>query len=131
MELRENPVPVPKAQADDKEAWSALKAYKCYCCQDTGYVVRIERVLRNPHLFSRPILCQRVGCAASAKVQDGQSIVDRQLTPEECRELHEIGRDDWLQTEANWHQQRQKALLKLWSEQVTKGLENFGRSANQ
>jgi len=71
MELRENPVPVPKAQADDKEAWSALKAYKCYCCQDTGYVVRIERVLRNPHLFSRPILCQRVGCAASAKVQDG------------------------------------------------------------
>ncbi len=124
MELRENPVPVPKAQADDKEAWSALKAYKCYCCQDTGYVVRIERVLRNPHLFSRPILCQRVGCAASAKVQDGQSIVDRQLTPEECRELHEIGRDDWLQTEANWHQQRQKALLMLWSEQATKGLEN-------
>ncbi len=126
MELRENPVPAPKAQADDKEAWSGLKAYKCYCCQDTGYVVRIERVLRNPHLFSRPILCQRVGCAASAKVQDSQSIVDRQLTPEECRELHEIGRDDWLQTEANWHQQRQKALLKLWSEQATKGLENFG-----
>jgi hypothetical protein len=124
MELKKDLIFPPQPQLLDKEAWSGVRTYKsCYCCHGTGYVVRTERVLKSPHTFTRPILCKRIGCTAASRVQVNPSIVDDRLTPSECQELHELGLADWQAADKNWHESRQKALLKQMSEGATKRIE--------
>ena len=124
MELKDDLIPPPQPQLLDREAWSGVRAYQsCYCCHGTGYLVRVERVLKSPHPFTRPILCQRLGCTAAARVQVDPSIVDDRLTPQECQELHEQGQADWEAADRNWHQNRHQALLNQMIEGATKSLE--------
>lgn len=123
IEPKEDLISSPQAQSVERVAWSGVKAYAtCYCCHGTGYVVRVERVLLSPHTFTRPILCKRLGCTASSKVQNDPSMVDTRLTPTECQELHELGLADWQSADKNWHEQRQQALLLSLSEKATKKL---------
>lgn len=113
-----------KNNQQERLAWSAIRTYQCYCCHDTGYVVRVERVLKETHLFTRPMLCKRIGCTAGINVQNDPKVVDTRLTPEECRELHELAKQDWLKSEANWHEQRQQILVKKISEEATKKIQS-------
>ena len=123
MELKQDLIAVPTAQLLTQEAWSGLRAYKrCYCCHDTGYVVRVEKVLKSPHIFSRPILCTRIGCTGSDRVQTDPRIVDDRLTPSECQELHERGLADWQEAGRIWHENRQKELIKKMSSQAVQSL---------
>ncbi|MGD2184338.1 hypothetical protein [Lusitaniella coriacea] len=127
MELKEDLISPPQSQLLDREAWSGVRAYKsCYCCHGTGYVVRVERVLKLPHPFTRPMLCKRIGCTAVARVQIDPRMVDDRLTPEECQELHELGLVDWQEAERNWHENRQKAQIEKMSEGATKRLGEEG-----
>ena len=113
----------PQPQRPDQVAWSGVEAYKsCYCCHGTGYVVRIERILSDPHIFTRPVLCKRVGCTAASKVQVAEQIVDNRLTPQECQELHKLGLADWHSADRNWHESRQRALIEQMSAPATKSL---------
>lgn len=116
-------VPPPRPQLLDKVAWSGVSAFKsCYCCHGTGYVVRVERVLSDPHIFTRPILCKRFGCTAASRVQVTPQIVDDRLTPQECQELHELGLAHWQAADRNWHSGRQRALVEQMSASATKSL---------
>lgn len=124
MDLKENLIASPKVVKQERLAWSGLQTYSCYCCHDTGYVVRIERVLQTHHLFSRPILCKRIGCTAAIQVQTNPKIVDTRLTPEECKELHDWGKQDWSESEANWHLSRQQQRIQKMTEQATQGVDS-------
>lgn len=122
MQRKPDLVTPPNPETLDTEAWSATKNYKCLCCNDTGYVVRIERVLESHSIWSRPILCTRLGCTGSQKVQNTSDICDKRLTPNECQELHEIALEDWRKTEATWHEQRQLKRLQSLSKDATKSI---------
>jgi hypothetical protein len=126
MELKEDLISQPKSQLLDREAWSGVRAYQsCYCCQGTGYVVRVERVLQSTSIFTRPILCKRIGCTAASEVQVDPCLVDDRLTPQECQLLHEQGLADWQAADKLWHQNRQQAKVKELTDQATHSLEGY------
>lgn len=88
----------------DRLAWQPT--WECYCCEDTGYITRAERVLSTTSMSDRPILCKRVGCAAAQSVQPDADIADTRLNATDCDMLHDLARQDWAETLAYWNQLR-------------------------
>ncbi len=95
----------------EKEVWQP--SWKCYCCHDLGIV--------RPHLVAMVIdgydyqhdklpRCQNPGCSAGSTYDSSQlsDCIDYRLSPAICQELDMIEREDWRQTQAEWHRTRKR-----------------------
>lgn len=80
-----------------------MPRWRCFCCQDTGFVVRQELVLdgycdgSGSEFYAPtdyPLLCK----ACDGQYQHSHLAVDDRLTPQQCRDIHSARHDDWLAT---------------------------------
>ena len=99
----------PELEEQPKEVWRPT--WRCFCCQDTGYVNDSLIRLVIPDYdsdFDRSVACQnceRVYVYAQL-VQDS---LDWRFTPDTCEKLDRVYRDDWARTLAYQHELRKQA----------------------
>ncbi len=100
----------PELEEQQKEVWRPT--WRCFCCQDTGFVQDSLIRLVIPDYNSdkdRSVACrncERVYIYAEL-VRDS---LDWRFTPDTCEKLDRIYRDDWARTLAYQNQLRKQAL---------------------
>jgi len=108
IQQRTGTIHISEMRVPDPEAWTP--DWECYCCQDTGTIqhnlVRlvIPEYDENRHGLIR---CEKPGCLANFPM--AKSVFDSSL----CQELDLFSREDWKETQSNWHERRKEisALL--------------------
>ncbi len=99
----------PELEEQPKEVWRPT--WRCFCCQDTGYVNDSLIRLVIPDYdsdFDRSVACQnceRVYVYAQL-VRDS---LDWRFTPDTCEKLDRVYRDDWARTLKRKHELRKQA----------------------
>ncbi|MDJ0571964.1 MAG: hypothetical protein QNJ53_23365 [Pleurocapsa sp. MO_192.B19] len=99
----------PELEEQPKEVWRPT--WRCFCCQDTGYVTDSLIRLVIPDYdsdFDRSVACQnceRVYVYAEL-VRDS---LDWRFTPDTCEKLDRVYRDDWARTLKRKHELRKQA----------------------
>lgn len=90
----------------DKECWRPT--WKCFCCEDTGFVVisLVRLVIPDyDHHRDKPVVCNN----CSKRQKFGETIassLDWRFNEAICQKLDLISREDWAQTLRKWHEQR-------------------------
>lgn len=95
----------------DKCLWRP--SWRCYCCQDTGFVIDrlaayiIEGYNSRQHKIA---LCQASRCQAEiGETVEASGCLDRRLTPDICDYLDSLERESWVQTLEEQRELRRKA----------------------
>ena len=99
----------PELEEQQKEVWRPT--WRCFCCQDTGYVSESLIRLIIPDYDSdkdRSVACQNCDRVA-VYAQLVQDSLDWRFTPDTCAQLDRVYRDDWAQTLKQQHELRKKA----------------------
>jgi hypothetical protein len=80
-----------------------LPGWKCYCCQDTGLVIRAERLVQDFDHLSVPLICK--GCYAAADRFGDEALrrLDNRAPRNECQRLHDEAYEGWLSGIQNQH----------------------------
>jgi hypothetical protein len=91
-----------RSEEEEQELWQPT--WKCFCCQDTGWIRSYLVTLVIPgyccEVDKRPV-CQIPGCEASDGLFNSsalRNLIDWRFTPEICQKLDAIAREDWRQT---------------------------------
>ncbi|MDJ0581670.1 hypothetical protein [Crocosphaera sp.] len=111
----------------EKEIWQPK--WKCFCCYDTGIVnAGLAELVIDGYDFNRDKLprCQNQGCDAGEHY-DSPSItkcIDYRLSPEICKQLDQIQRENWRQTQEKW---RENQKIKINYSSILKSLRVIDR----
>ena len=100
----------PESEVEPLQVWRPT--WRCFCCQDTGYVTDslIRLVIPDYNADKdRSVACQnceRVYVYAQLVLDS----LDWRFTPDTCEKLDRIYRDDWARTLKRKHELRKQAL---------------------
>jgi hypothetical protein len=79
---------------EDKEIWKPQ--WHCFCCHDSGFIVRSELVIENPNPNDPDPLCNRQGCGAASDYRNLG--LDDRIPSEVCQQIHEWEIQSWAET---------------------------------
>lgn len=75
----------------------SMPGYRCYCCQDTGLIIRQEKFFEGASPSDVGVMCRACGAAAS-RYGEMTKYLDGRVTREQCKALHQEMYEDWLGT---------------------------------
>jgi hypothetical protein len=110
----------PKAVSTDRAIY--FPRWDCFCCSDTGVVTPLNMAKMAPgyHLTTHPMVaCVRKGCYTQAP-----KCAEDWIGPDDCEELHQTCRQEWLDTVRYWKENREQALAQQAS--VANGIASLG-----
>ena len=95
-----------RATADEeREIWKPH--WNCFCCHDSGFIVRSELVIANPNPNDPDPLCNRRGCGVASGYRS-QGFDDR-ISAEVCQQIHEWEIQGWaIYSHQKWLQAKDK-----------------------
>lgn len=109
-------------QSEEKEIFKPN--WNCFCCHDSGFIIRTELVIESLGRNDPGPVCNRPGCTSASRF--GFEL-DRRVPPEVCQQIHEWELSCWKSTV---HSQWEKIVEKINSLASSKSISDSSRSKN-
>jgi len=100
----------------DGEIWQPR--WDCFCCHDTGIILRKEWVLESPQNYA--LACNRPSCSSGAMLRATGGL-DTRVPPAICEQIHELERESWRQTT----KEKVERIRALANQQIESFTESF------